>query len=45
MTNEERIYKLCECVKHLIAYLPENYEWIEDEVNEIIMDIDIIDNE
>ena len=40
MTNEERIYKLCECLIQAVGYLPPGSEWIENNVISIIEDID-----
>lgn len=47
MTNEERIYKLCEYVMDLIdelrdydMYLNSNLGWIKDEIKTIRQDID-----
>ena len=47
MTNEERIYKLCEYVMDLIfelQYYDENLEnkleWVKDEIKSIRQDID-----
>ena len=47
MTNEERIYKLCEYVMDLIdelrgydMYLNSHLKWIKDEIKSIRQDID-----
>ena len=40
MTNEERIYKLCECLIDIANYLPKGSEWIEDNIKAIMEDID-----
>lgn len=41
MTNEERIYKLCEYILDLIDMLPyKNLEWIRDEIVSIREDIE-----
>ena len=47
MTNEERIYKLCEYIMDLIdelrgydMYLNSHLEWIKDEIKTIRQDID-----
>ena len=43
MTNEERIYKLCECVMDLIDLLPfqsSYFAWLTDEIKSIREDID-----
>jgi hypothetical protein len=41
MTNEERIYKLCECLISVIEYeLPQSAEWIIENVESIMEDID-----
>lgn len=43
MTNEERIYKLCEYVMDLIDVLPytrDHLEWVKDEIKSIREDID-----
>lgn len=47
MTNEERIYKLCEYVMDLIYELQysngkcdESFDWIVDEIKSIRQDID-----
>lgn len=46
MTNEERIYKLCECVTDLIEELGYSYEelgnqleWIKDNIISIMHDV------
>ncbi len=42
MNNDERFYKLCECVRDLIDVLPNdpNLDWIRKEVVEIMKDVD-----
>lgn len=41
MTNEERIYQLCECVMSIVEYeLPESAKWIIENVEAIMKDID-----
>lgn len=43
MTNEERIYKLCEYVMDLIDSLPDytlELDWVKDEIKSIRADID-----
>lgn len=41
MTNEERIYQLCECVMSIVEYeLPESAKWIIGNVEAIMKDID-----
>lgn len=41
MTNEERIYQLCECVMSIVEYeLPESAKWIMGNVETIMKDID-----
>ena len=43
MTNEERIYKLCEYVMDLIDELQRDgrdFEWVKDEIKSIRQDID-----
>lgn len=41
MTNEERIYQLCECIISIIEYeLPESAKWIIENVETIMKDID-----
>lgn len=41
MTNEERIYQLCECVMSIVEYeLPKSAEWIMENVEVIMKDID-----
>ena len=41
MTNKERIDMLCECLIHIIHYLPAGTEWIEDNVREIMENVDV----
>ena len=41
MTNEERIYRLCECLIDMIDYLPPQFDWIvEERIKPIMKDID-----
>lgn len=41
MTNEERIYRLCECVMSIVEYeLPKSAEWIMEDLKTIMEDID-----
>lgn len=41
MTNEERIYELCECLITLIDLLPhKNLEYLKEEIKDIKQDID-----
>ena len=40
MTNEERIYQLCECLIQAVNYLPKGSEWIEDNIREIMEDVE-----
>lgn len=41
MTNEERIYALCDCLIMLIELLPhKNIEYLKEEIEDIKQDID-----
>ena len=43
MSNEDRIYRLCELITDLINILPEansHLDWVRNEVREIMNDID-----
>lgn len=41
MTNEERIYQLCDCLIMLIDLLPyKNLEYLKEEIKDIKQDID-----
>lgn len=41
MTNEERIYELCDCLIVLIDMLPyKNIEYLKEEIKNIKQDID-----